>query len=72
MSKEFEDWLESSDCRLRLVLIGADRLDKLVKLKAPRRIILTEMEMLQKRLDQAIVCVELDEGWKPGESAVPE
>jgi len=72
MSKEFEEWLESPDCRIRMVLIAADRLLRLTKLQAPRQIILSEMELLQKRLDHAIIVVELEPDWKPGENIAPE
>lgn len=72
MSKEHEDWLDSPDCRLRMVLISADRLERLTKIQAPRCIILQEMEILQKRLDHAIVTVELEPEWKPGKDICPE
>lgn len=72
MSKEFEEWLNSPDCRLRMVLISADRLSRLAKMQAPRCIILHEMELLEKRINQAVVTVELNPEWAPGKDIVPD
>ncbi len=72
MSKEFDEWVNSPDCRLRMVLISADRLSRLAKIRAPRVTILHEMELLEKRINQAVVVTELNPDWVPGEDIVPE